>query len=393
MRFSLLRQPQYCLTLMFKHHFFMKILSKINIFQSIIFNFLIICLFLSCEKIDRFYRPNLPEKLSCIGIIDLDDTTNFEYEYKPFEDRTERTSARFISFEKSFQVEYPKELYDSLRELSFSISSSEGELYKYKSDSILKNFLGFDIPSSIGFHSGERYFLNATEKSTPEISAECTVPYPPSTPELVSYSIELGPFRDPSGCWPYHYNALEVIDFTFETNNNEELFYAILLEGYGTYSNSSVFSTGRSQIEFSIRNSNAPGFFAELNGFRRGRWSCINNLTSTIKNVSVNAYFIEGSKIPGNKCSIKISTQFDDIQSLFYYLEQYQVRLLSIPKDLFLFEKSLYAYGQNSKDPFSEPVNLIGNIKDGTGVFAVCRSRILTIYFPHSVTGGRPSFK
>jgi len=363
----------------------MKISSKRKIFQSIIFNLLIICLFLSCEKNDKFYRPNLPEKLSCIGIIDLDDTTNYDSEYQPFEDRTQRTSARFISFEKSFQVEYPKELNDSLRELSFSVSSSESELFKYKSDSIIENFLGFDIPSAIGFHSGEKYFLNATEKSTPEISAECIVPYPPSTPELVSFSLEFTPRRPPTGCWVYNSNATEVIDFTFETNSSTELFYAILLEGYGNYTNSAIWSPRRSQIEFSIRNCNAPGFFAELIGFKRGRWTCIDNLTPIINNVPVYAYFVEGSKIPGNKCSIKISTQFYDNRSLFIYLEHYQVRLLSIPKDLFLFEKSLYAYKQNSKDPFSEPVNLMGNIKGGTGVFAICRSRIITIYFPHVI--------
>lgn len=45
-----------------------------------------------CERNDRFYRPNMSEKLCSIGIIDADDTL-----------------LRHISFEKSFQVEYPEE--------------------------------------------------------------------------------------------------------------------------------------------------------------------------------------------------------------------------------------------------------------------------------------------
>ena len=348
-------------------------------FPAFILLILIFNIISDCKKIDRFYRPNLPEKLSLIGIIDIDDTTNYASGYHPFE---ERTSARFLSFEKSYQAEYPEELNDSLRELSFSISSSDSELFKYKSDSTIKNLLGFDIPSAIGFHSSDKYFLNATEKSTPEISAESTVPVSPSDPELTSSSEETTTLPQPTKCWGITAAKTEVIDFTFENNIGQELYYALLLEGYGTNFASSIFSTGRSQLEFAIRDCNAPGFFAELIGFKRGQWTCINNHSSMIK-VPVYAYFIEGSKIPGGKCSIKISTQFSDDQSLFEFIKQIQVRLLSIPKDLFLFEKSLYTYNQNSKDPFSEPVNLNGNIKGGTGVFAICRSKVLTINFSH----------
>jgi hypothetical protein len=162
-----------------------------------------------------------------------------------------------------------------LKEFSFSISSAEAELYKYKSDSTIKNLLGFDIPPTIGFHSSDQYFLNATEINTPEISAECTVPEYPSNPELASFSFETTTLPEPTKCWGIAAAKTELIDFTFNNNSNKELYYAILLEGYGTNFNSSIFSTGRSQLEFGIRDCNAPGFFAELIGFKRGQWTCI----------------------------------------------------------------------------------------------------------------------
>lgn len=334
---------------------------------------LIIC----CESKEKFYRPNLPEKLSSIGIIDIDDTTNYDSIYNPF---AVRTSARFISFEKSYQSEYPEELNDSLRKFSFSISSSGTELLNYKSDSTIKNLLGFDIPSGIEFHQGEKYFLNASEATTPEIYAECTVPEYPSEPVLTSYAQEKITLTKPTPCWGLTSAKSLVIDFTFENVNSSECFYAILLEGYGTNLSSSIFSTGKALLEFTVRDCNSPGFFAEFIGFKMGQWTCQVPSAKMIK-VPVYAYFIEGSKIPENKCTIKISTQFNDERSLFEFIKNLQVRLLSIPKDLYTFEKSLYSYRQNSKDPFSEPVNLNGNIQGGTGVFAICRSRVLQVNF------------
>jgi hypothetical protein len=72
----------------------------------------LVVLFGKCESNDRFYRPNMPEKLCSVGIIDADDTI------------------RYISVEKSFQIEYPEEVNDSLREFSFKISSSGKEFLK-----------------------------------------------------------------------------------------------------------------------------------------------------------------------------------------------------------------------------------------------------------------------
>ncbi len=354
----------------------MKIITKILLVCLLI---LLSILLFNCESKEQFYRPDLPEKLSCIGIIDIDDTTNYDSVYKPF---AERTSARFISFEKSYQSEYPEELNDSLRKLSFSISSSGTELVKYESDSTIKNLLGFDIPSSIEFYPGEKYILRATEANTPEIYAECTVPEYPSEPILTSFTLEKTTLEKPTSCLGLTNVKSVVVDFSFENVSNDECFYAILLEGDGTNWSSSIFSNGNALLEFAVRDCNSPGFFAELSGFKMGQWTCQDERTHMIK-VPVYAYFIEGAKIPDNKCTIKISTQFANERSLFEFIKNLQVRFLSIPRDLFFFEKSLYTYRQNSKDPFSEPVNLNGNIKGGTGVFAICRSRVLQVKFAH----------
>jgi hypothetical protein len=327
-----------------------------------------------CEGKDRFYRPNLPEKLSCIGIIDIDDSTNYDTVYSPF---ALRTSARFISFEKSYQSEYPEELNDSLRKFSFSISSSTTELLNYKSDSTIKNLLGFDIPYGIDFHPGEKYILSATESTTPEIYAECTAPEYPPEPVLISFGLEKTTLLKPSPCWGITSAKSIVIDFSFENVNSGERFYAILLEGHGGSLTNSLIPA-RSLLEFAVKDCNSPGFFAELCGFKMGQWTCQAAMSYMIR-VPVYAYFIEGSKISENKCTIKISTQFDDERSIYGYIYDLQVRLLSIPKELFLFEKSMYTYRQNSQDPFSEPVNLNGNIQGGIGVFGICRSRTFQV--------------
>lgn len=342
---------------------------------AIVSTILIILMFFNCERNERFYRPNLPEKLCSIGIIDADDTSDYDILPEPWDNRT---SARFISFEKSYQAEYPGEVNDSLREFSFSISSSYKELFNYKSDTAIKNLRGFKIPAEIDFRAGERFYLQAQEQNTPEISAEITVPVSPSEPELISINREKITLSKPTACIGYTTAKSAVIDFSFKNDNSMDLYYAILLEGDGG-NFSSAFPIQKSQLEFDVRYCNTPGFFAVLSGYTRSQWTC-RNIPTMIK-VPVYAYFIEGSKIPADKCIFKISTQFEDERSPFEVIRSLRVRLLSIPKVLFLFEKSLYSYGQNSGDPFSEPVYLNGNIKGGNGVFAVCRSSELSIKF------------
>ena len=262
---------------------------------------------------------------------------------------------------------------------AFSISSSDEELFSFNSDAAIKNFKGFKIPADIDFRTDEKYYLHAQEQNTPEISAVIEVPEIPSKPNLISLENEITQLPRPTECIGYTEAKTSVIDFSFDSYGQQDHYYAILLEGIGSNLSSS-FPIHRSQLEFAVRHSNTAGFFASMNGFTMYQFTCLNNRSTMIK-VPVYAYFIEGSKIPDNKCIIKISTQFLDDRAPFEFISMLRVRLLSIPKELFLFEKSLYTYKQTSSDPFTEPVYLNGNIKGGNGVFAICRSSEFSIKF------------
>ena len=347
-------------------------LRKLSTIGSII---LVLLILFNCESNERFFRPNLPEKLCSIGIIDADDTSDYDFYTEPFDSRT---SARFISFEKSYQAEYPGEVDDSLREFSFTISTLYKEIFTYKSDTAIKNLRGFKIPAEIDFRIGEKFYLLAKEHDTPEISSEITVPFSPSKPELISIKREKTVLIEPSSCIGNEIAKSAIIDLSFENDSQKELYYAILLEGDGG-NESSTFPILKSQLAFDVRYCNTPGFFSILSGYTMYQLTCSN--ISIFTKVPVYAYFIEGTKIPFDKCIIKISTQFKNERSPFNFLRALRVRLLSIPKELFLFEKSLYSYSLNIGDPFSEPVYLNGNIKGGNGIFAICRSSELTIKF------------
>lgn len=144
-----------------------------------------------CESKERFYCPDLPEQICSVGIIDIDDTTiydkgrsfDFGVTVHPL------SHAREISFEKSFQSEYLDELNDSLREFSFSISDGKKDMFVYRGNQTGKN-LQLELPDSLKFESGKKYFFLAGEKETPSISAECTVPELP--PELSLISLNTG---------------------------------------------------------------------------------------------------------------------------------------------------------------------------------------------------------
>ncbi len=319
---------------------------------------LLTLMFPFCENIDRFYRPNLPEKLCSIGIIDADDTT------------------KYISFEKSYQIEYPEEVNDSLRDFSFTISSSTKEILNYQSDQTKRSLLGFKIPDSIEFRSGEKYFLNANEKGTADISAEITVPYPPSDLNLISINKETITLSQFPECRRPFDDILKyaIINISFHCDN--KYYYALLLEGTGI--NFSLPPNILGFLDFSVRENNVSGFFAVIHGLKMYHQICIDKRL-LLNETPVYAYFIDSNNISGDVCDITLSVKFNDGYSLFDLFTSLRIKLLSIPEELYLFEKSLYSYSKVSKDPFSEPVYLNGNIKGGNGVFAICRSSELSI--------------
>lgn len=338
-----------------------KIFLRINLL-----NFTIILVFgiTRCESADRFYRPNLPEKLCTIGIIDVDDTT-----------------LRHISFERSFQSEYPDEVNDSLREFSFTISSSDGELFNYQCDSTIKNLKNLRIPDNVSFVPREKYFLSAKEKYTPVISAEIIGTEPPSEPKVISTRIERSTLSKPISCRDEINVGSAIINFSFEKDQN--LYYAILVKGWG-FSLSSSWAPWPGYLDFSVKEANTPGFFAEIQGLIMYHHVC-DDLSRTTEESPVYAYFIEGEKISGSRCLITLSIQYNDGYCVYDAFKALGIKIISVPKDLYLFEKSLSTYKKTSQDPFSEPVYLGGNIKGGNGIFAICRSTDIKITFSHMI--------
>jgi hypothetical protein len=82
-----------------------------------------------------------------------------------------------------------------------------------------------------------------------------------------------------------------------------------------------------------------------------------------------------------------VSTYWDNIKYIPSFIEYFRVRLMSIPKEAYLFYKSLYTYKMERDDPFGELININGNVVGGNGVIALCRSRDLIVYTGQ--TGGR----
>lgn len=329
-----------------------------NVLKTLIILSFSVILFRQCERDDRFYRPRMPQKLSALGIIDADDT------------------ARYILIEKSFQIEYPEDITDSLRDFSFTISNSNGVIYSFQADHALENQILFQIPDSITFITGEKYFFRAKERDCPEISSEITVPEPPLCLNLLSiereivtnYVIECLEVADDHKVW------LDVISILFDNDKHDNSYYAILLESFGTNQSRAweFGKAGKSYLEFAVRESDSPGFFVIFPGLVKYNVDPCDD-HKLIKN-QAHAYLIEGSKITGDNCTVVLTTLSNNGKTLPTYHNTFRIRLLSIPEEMYLFKKSLYTYERNTCDPFSEPVFLKGNIEGGYGIFSICRS-------------------
>ena len=359
-------------------------MKSINKYLSIFLIILLALLVNRCETKERFYRPDVPQKLCTVGIFDIDDTIIYDFvNYWQGDDDT-LVFARYISFEKSFQFEFPEEVNDSLRGLTFRISNENEDIFIYQSNHTTKN-LELILPERLRFESGMKYFLYASEEETPNISAETRVPSPPPTLSLLSVKTDLITLDKPIpynclGEWPYAINT--EIEFSF-LNNNPNLFYAILL--IGSVSDSLhqypyFLQQGSGLLDFSVLETNTDGFLYTFQGRKTVRSVCPTSNSIDFRFDPTVAYFIDGSKIPGSYCTIKILTQYQNGTTIPHFCRSFLIRLISIPEELYLFEKSLFTYMKVFDDPFSEPVTLKGNIKGGNGIFAICRSKELLVY-------------
>ncbi|MGF1587162.1 MAG: DUF4249 family protein [Bacteroidales bacterium] len=315
---------------------------------------------LQCGSDDRFYRPRVPQKLSALAIINADDTL------------------RYILFEKTVQIEYPEDLTDSLRDLSFTISDSKGVIHSFHSDVPLENKFNYRIPDSIEFMTGEKYFFWAKERDLPEISSETTVPETPSGLSLKSIHKEfifdfpdyLIGLDDDSWGWT------DIISLSFDNDKSNYSFNTIMVksDGFGGFPQLNYGSTSvvrRGYPDFALRKSDAPGFLAPFPGLPRLK---LDPLKKTEVEIPAEMYFIESKMISGESCNIELVVQTYNYISLPARPFTLWVQLLSIPEEMYSSVKNLYTYERNYDDPFSEPVYYKGNIVGGHGIFAVCRS-------------------
>lgn len=324
----------------------------------------ILMFLVQCENKERFYRPNLPEKLCSLGIIDLDDTI-----------------LRHISFEKSYQKEYPEENKDSLRNFSFTISSSTRELFTYQNDTTKKELKNYKLPSNISFYPGEKYFLTARVDDSPEIKAETIAPDPPPTPILLSFKKQIIEIDGYENCYGTTHAKYAEFEVSFENSLNTDSYYALLLEATGGIRNNLTDIPYVILLDFDLINTNTPSFFSNMFGLTTSYINC-NGGDVLLQKPPVRLLLFEGGKIPENKCVITIATRFNDGHVFLDLVKSFKIKLISIPKQLFFFEKSMYTFKKNKDDPFAEPIYLPGNIKGGFGVFALCRSTDVVIDLP-----------
>lgn len=345
----------------------------------------------SCENNERFYRPDLPELLCISGVVDIDTSSTF-YFYPwlfPEYGLVDSIFPHSMSFEKSIQSEYSGQLNDSLRELSFTITSSTSVLVDYQSEYPVQNPFKFKLTDKTEFISDEIYFLRVKEKDSPEILSEIRVPEPPSSLTLISV------LKEPVVSSEAIDNRWGVIDslksvsikFSFFKNSNQKQYYALMLDGIHQVLSWPERYFG--YLDFKVRECISPGFFAPWPGLYMYNFSGPPDGYYNWNPVPVSAYFFDYGKIRVDTFEISISTQFHGLATNYrngsaHDWENYyslRIQLLSIPEELYLFEKSLYTYILNKKDPFSEPVLLKGNIKGGNGIFAICRSSELIVNF------------
>jgi hypothetical protein len=318
------------------------------------------CFITGCEGSQVFIPRDEPEKLSSVAIIDADFAINS------------------IIFKKSFQPEYPGEISDSLSELSFMLSSADSELFKYSRSGSFRNATPIGIPDNIRFETGKQYFFRASEKSVGPVSSQISVPsLPPDftvdSIKKIFYDIYTGPL-----CKSFRNVTAAKLNISIKKTGTDISYLTLLIEG----SRSSV-SFNKIYITYSVLNSKIPCFIARIPAFY-GTTVPLCNIGGKGGSGSdpcpVLFFTMRKGDTEGNRISITVDIRGG--KAVYDYTKPVSIRLLSIPEELYNYEKSFYTYLKTMDDPFAEPVYLDSNIKDGYGIFAICRSKEITVSLP-----------
>ena len=310
----------------------------------------------SCEGKMVFIIPDEPEKLSVLAIIDADDTN------------------KRIEFEKSYQQEYPQEEKDSLRELSFSISAGDSNMFEYSNFKSLKNKIPIIIPGNMSFVTGKEYFFKAKEKDTKVILSQIKVPYLPPDFSIDSMK-KIVYINNNYPNWANPAMKIKLI-ISIKENYPDISYFTLLIEGSNNY-----FPKTDGYIDYSVLNSEIPWFTEIIPEFRTSHLAIGSIEQPSAGTMASSASFFEVRKGNSRWSSISISFEMGG-DEIYDYKKPVRIRLLSIPEELYNFEKSLNNYWNSWHDPFREPVYLNSNIKNGYGIFAICRSKEITVSLP-----------
>ncbi len=298
----------------------------------------------SCQGLNEFIPPDLEEKLCITAIIDNENEKNV------------------IIVEKSFQNEYPDEGKSNLENLAVQISSEEKIIFEYFNQKSQNRFDTILLPE-LNLIPDKKYTLTVSEKSTKTVSSVIAMPPTPSVPEIIIESVVKTLLPSPHDC----HNPVTSVILNIKFKSEDKLFYYINVEGH---MNSLYKDTLGYLINFNIIESNSPFFQTVIQSFRGvGFRSCWSDLFF----IPFNDYrtcFINGETIPENECTLKI--RIDLNPDFFDYSKPVRINLFSIPKELYEYEKNYMTYLESYQDPFSEPVFLRGNLKGGSGIFAIC---------------------
>jgi hypothetical protein len=238
----------------------------------------------------------------------------------------------------------------------------------------LRNNILIALPGNINFKTGKKYFLQAKEKTIGVISSQIIVPPLPPDFNIDSMNkILYNNNRYPSWANPA---MMAKINISIGKIDTDISYFTLLFEGSNNYS-----PKIDGYIDYSVLNSEIPWFTEAIPEFRTAHsgFYSIERPSGVITASTASFFEVRNGNSRWNSISISIEMGGDEI---YDYKKPVRIRLISIPEELYNFEKSLNTYWNRWHDPFSEPVYIDSNIKNGYGIFAICRSKEITVSLP-----------
>ena len=314
--------------------------------------FFILC---SCQGITEFIPPDFEEKLCIIAI---------------FNDGKDQNK---IVIEKSFQNEYPSDKEGCLENLSAVISSETSAMFEYFNPWSENRTDTIYLPDDLDFIPNEKYTIYISEKNTESITSEVIVPPSPSDLYVSAGGFVQTFLPPPLEC----HNPVKSLILNIKFKAEKNLYYHLDFEHRLTTWYNKDFNY---LMNYEILESNTPVFKTIIPTFRSlGFEACVFGLFF-IPLGNYQSFFIDGNAIPENNCSLKLKIDINN--SYFDFSKPIIITLNSVPGELYTYEKSYSTYLETLFDPFSEPVFLDGNIKGGTGIFAISSSIQYSLVLP-----------